>query len=255
MKISRWFITAEELTLVADPYLLQVTSEVTNDLESDEKENFWKYRSIEAVRETLLNKYHLSQERFIVLYTREELMAAARVAWLLYWLGCDQIRILLGRVDPALHRPSSSPLTLPLRPLRPEVRLTCFQLSEAFRSPSNTRFIDVRTWKEHSGQITGYPFVRHAGRIPHFQFDPLDGVYGDIPGTITRAELEAYLQLMSRTTRVGEERLVYMCGTGWRASLSAIFAEVLELAPLVTLLDSGWFEWSERFRKEDQGSN
>ena len=249
--ISDWFITGEELTTIDDPYVLNVTNEVTNDLETDANENFWKFRSIEDVRETLLNKYGISQERFVVLYTREELMAASRVAWLLYWLGYEQIRILLGHVEPVWpHRPpSTSPPTVPLVPRRPEVLITCPQLRETFRC-SKTRFIDVRTWEEYSGQITGYPFVRSSGRIPRFEFDPLNGIYGDIPGTITREQLEDYLQLMSTTTfpRQGIERLVYMCGTGWRASLTAIFADILELAPVITLLDSGWYEWSERSR-------
>ena len=39
-----------------------------------------------------------------------------------------------------------------------------------------------------------------------------------------------------------------MCGTGWRASLAAIFAEILQLAEVITVLDSGWYEWSERYQ-------
>jgi molybdopterin synthase sulfurtransferase len=248
--ISQWFITFEELAKIDDPYVLNVTNDVTNDLETDANENFWKFRSIEEIRETLTNKYCISQERFVVLYTRVELMAASRVAWLLYWLGYEQIRILLGHVEPVCTRPSTSPpANVPLIPRRPSVVLTCSQLREAFRC-SNTRFIDVRTWEEYSGQITGYPFVRYPGRIARFEFDPLNGIYGDIPGNVTREQLAEYLQLMSRTTfrQAGIERLVYMCGTGWRASLSAIFADILQLAPVITLLDSGWYEWSERSR-------
>jgi 3-mercaptopyruvate sulfurtransferase SseA len=38
-----------------------------------------------------------------------------------------------------------------------------------------------------------------------------------------------------------------MCGTGWRASLAGIFAKELDLAEIITVLDSGWFEWSEQY--------
>ena len=42
-----------------------------------------------------------------------------------------------------------------------------------------------------------------------------------------------------------------MCGTGWRASLTAIFAEILlQLANVITVLDSGWYEWSEQYQDE-----
>jgi 3-mercaptopyruvate sulfurtransferase SseA len=54
---------------------------------------------------------------------------------------------------------------------------------------------------------------------------------------------------MSRTNIYNKKakRLVYMCGTGWRASLAGIFAEELDLAEIITVLDSGWFEWSEQY--------
>lgn len=41
-----------------------------------------------------------------------------------------------------------------------------------------------------------------------------------------------------------------MCGTGWRASLTAIFAKELNIADTITVLDSGWFEWSEEYLHE-----
>ena len=93
--------------------------------------------------------------------------------------------------------------------------------------------------------------MKHVGRIPFFQYDPLNGIYADIPGTIAWHELENYLHLMKTTgfyQNLSCQRIVFMCGTGWRASLAAIFAEILQLAEVITVLDSGWYEWSERYQ-------
>jgi thiosulfate/3-mercaptopyruvate sulfurtransferase len=249
MKISKWFIQPEDLFGIENVYLLNVTEEVTSDIETDENENFWKYRSLETIRDKLLHRYRISQDTFVVLYTSDLLMAAARVAWLLHWIGCDQIRILIGQIDPSLiFHQSSLTSYLPEKPLRSEVRITCSDLFDEFSS-TTTSFIDVRTYAEYSGQITGYPYVRYTGRIPLFEFDCLNGIYGNIPGTISWEELENYLLLMSQTSHFSSNirRIIYMCGTGWRASLAAIFADVLGFAEVITVLDSGWFEWSERF--------
>jgi len=252
MNISKWFIRSEEIFSIKNLYLLNITSDIINDIETDENKNYWKYRSFKKIREKILNKYRISQNSFVVLYTKEKLMMAARFAWLLYWIGCDYVRIAIGKIDPSLFINNSSELTsLPNVPLRSEVRLTCDELSNEFLSQT-TAFIDVRTYKEYSGEITGYSYVRRAGHIPNFQYDPLDGIYGQINGDITWNELEKYLKMMSKIHSYDRntKRIVYMCGTGWRASLTAIFAKELNLAETITVLDSGWFEWSERFFEE-----
>ena len=226
MNISRWFITPEELCLVENPYLLHLTADLMNDIETDEKNNYWKYRPFEHVREILSHKYRITLETFVILHTDEELMMAARFAWLLYWIGCKHIRILIGKIDPtSLTDPPCGVATLPSAPLRPRVRMTCDELLAGFEG-STTELIDVRTYTEYCGETTGYTYVRRAGRIPNFQYDPLDGIYERIKGDITWSELEDYLQMMSKANTPAKttKRLVYMCGTGWRASLAAIFA-------------------------------
>ncbi|CAF0935813.1 unnamed protein product [Rotaria sordida] len=249
MNISKWFIRSDEILSIKNFYLLNITSDITNDIETDKNNNYWKYCSFDEIKEKLLNKYHISQETFIVLYTKEKLMMAARFAWLLYWIGCKNIKILIEKIDPSLFMRNFSQISnLPNIPLRPNVRLTCDQLSNEFLSLT-TKFIDVRTYKEYSGEITGYSYVRHSGHIPNFQYDPLNGIYGEINGDITWNELEEYLKMMSKINIYDKnmKKIIYMCGTGWRASLAAIFAEVLNLADTITVLDSGWFEWSERY--------
>ena len=249
MNLSKWFVKPEELGSMGNVRLLEITESVTNEIETDENNNYWKYRPFDEIRTTLQTKYHLSQDTPVVLYTREKLMAAARFAWLLHWIGCRHIRILIGQLDLSISIPVPSQTgSLPRLPLRPEVRLTCCQLAEECLSPTS-QWIDVRTYAEYSGEITGYPFVRHSGHIPGFQFDPLDGIYGELDGTVTWQELEACLRAMLTTHRHEPtvKRIIYMCGTGWRASLSAIFADVLNLAETIVVLDSGWFEWSEEY--------
>lgn len=212
MKISKWFIRAEEIFPIKNLYLLHVTADVMNDFETDENRNYWKYCSYDKIREKLVNKYQISQDHFIVLYTKEKLMIAARFAWLLYWIGFENIKILIGKLDPSLVRfYFPLPSKLPDVPLRPTVRLTCSELSHGFHPPT-TKFIDVRTYREYSGEITGYPYIRRAGRIPNFQFHPLDGIYGQINGDISWNELDEYLKLMSRIHKYDRiTKKLYIC--------------------------------------------
>ncbi|CAF3472902.1 unnamed protein product [Rotaria sp. Silwood1] len=251
INISKWFIRPDEIFSIKNLHLLNITSDIMNDIETDKNNNYWKYYSYDEIREKLLNKYRISQESFIVLYTKEKLMMVARFAWLLYWIGYKHIKILIGQIDPSLFIMNfSQVLNLPNLPLRPEVRLTCDQLSNEFLSQT-TKFIDVRTYKEYSGEITGYSYIRRSGHIPNFQYDSLDGLYAQINGDITWNELENYLKIMSNTNTYDNniKKIIYMCGTGWRASLAAIFAEELNLACTISVLDSGWFEWSEEYLK------
>ena len=67
--------------------------------------NYWKYRSIAELEQTL----RIPSDTLIVLSTEDELMAAARYAWMLHWLGFDRVRILIGPIDPAWKtRPTPS---------------------------------------------------------------------------------------------------------------------------------------------------
>ena len=244
---SKWFIKPEELIGQENLRILNITADFLNQIETDEKKNYWKYRSYDEIKENVLKKYYLSKEAFIVIYTNDKLMVAARFAWLLYWLGYNQIKILIGRTDIPFEMTSSSSVCLPTFPGRSQALITCDELISEF-SCSTTKFIDVRTYREYSGEITGYSYVKTAGRIPNFQFDLLDGIYGEINGDLTWQELEEYLELMRQYNANHRQykRLIYMCGTGWRASLAVLFADELNLAEILTVLDSGWYEWSER---------
>ena len=150
MNISQWFIRAEELRAFEAFFLLPLDAQELSEIETDQLNNYWKYRSIAQLKHIL----RIPTDTLIVLSTEEALMAAARYAWMLHWLGYARVRILIGPIDPTWKtRPRPSFSRLPASaPLRPQVRMTCADLFEAFRS-SNTALVDVRTYAEYSGQI------------------------------------------------------------------------------------------------------
>lgn len=255
MNCSKWFVKAEECFSIKNLFLFHITPEIVNDIETDEKDNYWKYHSFEHIRQIIQNKYAIPFDAFVGLYTRGELTMAARFAWLLYWIGYERIGIIIGKFDVDQWKDASllpSVVHLPMSPRRPNVRLTCSELFDDVHFPT-TQLLDVRTWEEYSGRTTGYAYVRHAGRIPHFLFDPLDGIYEHLNGDILWNDLEDYLRLFSTIHQPNSriKRIVYMCGTGWRASLAAIFALESNLADTITVLDSGWYEWSERYFQDN----
>lgn len=246
MKISKWFVQPHEIISIKNLYLLHVNSDMMNDIETDRNNNYWKYCSYDEIRDKLVNKYFLSMDSFIVLYTNDKLMMAARFAWLLHWIGYENVRILIGKF-PHLYINQINISKLPKNPIRPQVRVTCDELSKEFLSQT-TKFLDVRTYEEYSGKTTGYSYIRHAGRIPYFEYDLFNGFYGDINGDVTWNEIEEYFKIISNVNKHENiKKIIYMCGTGWRASLAAVFAQELNLADKISVLDSGWFEWSEEY--------
>jgi len=106
------------------------------------------------------------------------------------------------------------------------------------------RLLDSRSADEHAGRFTGYDYIPLAGRIPTAE----SIVNGDYQVSATES-LEAVLARLADTlARKGidqKERIVWYCGTGWRASRMCALTRALGYKN-VAIYDGGWNEWHRR---------
>ena len=106
------------------------------------------------------------------------------------------------------------------------------------------RLLDARSAEEYAGLFTGYDYIPLAGRIPTAE----SVVNGDYQVSATE-DLEAVLARLADTlARKGighTDRIVWYCGTGWRASRMCALTRALGYVN-VAVYDGGWNEWHRR---------
>ncbi len=238
----------------------------TNTLESTETWNRREPGEVRAVLEAL----GIARDSTVVLYGRcsspdsrdpfpgssAGQIAAFRCAWLLLWAGVQDVRVLNGGIQSWLDAgyPLSTQATSP-RPVAdfggdiPGVPGLAVDLPEAraLLAAEDANLVCVRSWREYTGEVSGYHYIERKGRIP-------GAVFADC-GT-DAYHMENYRNLDHTCREYGEveaawrgagitadKHNAFYCGTGWRGS-EAFFNAWLLGWPRVSVYDGGWYEWS-----------
>jgi 3-mercaptopyruvate sulfurtransferase SseA len=185
-------------------------------------------------------------------------IAATRAALILTYAGVEDIRILDGGFDHWVQAGNELETTLrepsPVSsfgvsiPVRPEVIVDITEAKEILADTDGAALVSVRTWREHIGEVSGYNYIRPAGRIAgdvwgncgsdayHMQH------YRNVDNT-----MRAYPEIAANWEEAGitpDKWVAYYCGTGWRASETWFYALLMGWQN-VAVYDGGWFEWSK----------
>ena len=187
----------------------------------------------------------------VVAYDNEASAFAARLWWLLRWLGHDRVVVLNGGL-PAWRR-AKLPFETEVRPVaparfaahpRPEMRVDAAYVA-AHLGQSDMLLIDGRSEERYAGQNeTLDPVAGHIpGAINFFYFDSLDDAAVHFkPVDELRAEF---------TDLIGDgdpKRVVHMCGSGVTACVNVLGMELAGLSGS-KLYAGSWSEWcSDRMR-------
>ena len=185
-------------------------------------------------------------------------IAATRAALILRYAGVNDVRLLDGGYDRWVRR--GYPLETVDRqasavesfgasiPQRPELIVDLDEAKKIIADQAGAALVSVRTWREHIGAVSGYNYIGPAGRISgdvwgncgtdayHMQH------YRAVDNT-----MRPYPEIVANWAEAGitaDKRLAFYCGTGWRASETWFYAELLGW-PRVAVYDGGWFEWSQ----------
>jgi molybdopterin synthase sulfurtransferase len=239
----------------------------TNRLEDPED---WNRRSPSEL-ETALRSLGITHDTAVILYGRDTeghanekwpgrragQIAASRAAMILRYCGVDDVRLLDGGYDGWVR--AGNPLETVVRepvpvvsfgvqpPLRPEVIVDIDEAKQILGDREGAALVSVRSWKEQIGEVSGYNYIRPAGRIAgdvwgncgsdayHMQH------YRNVDNT-----MRAYPEIAANWAEAGisaDKRVAFYCGTGWRAS-ETWFCAYLMGWPRIAVYDGGWFEWS-----------
>jgi thiosulfate/3-mercaptopyruvate sulfurtransferase len=180
----------------------------------------------------------------VVAYDNEGGIFAARLWWMLKWLGHESVAVLDGGV-PGWRR-AKLPFETETRPVRPsqfvprprDIQVDAGFVLEHLRSP-DMLLIDARSEERYAGENeTLDPVAGHIpGAVNRFYFDNLDdaGCYFK-PAEELRAEFADLLDGRAPST------VVQQCGSGVTACHNQLAMEVAGL-PGSRLYVGSWSEW------------
>ena len=193
-----------------------------------------------------------------VIFTSSEPMAACRLAVISKYLGVKDVRVLSGGLSSwsaqGYTLDKTSVAATPVEefgidkiPANPDWIETIEEVKEDLNK-SDFTLADNRTWEEHIGEVTGYDYHKIAGRI--------NGSVYAYAGKNSSYSLYYYRNI-DKTMRDSDEilnmweeagldtnnRLAFMCGSGWRAAEVLWDAKVMGLDN-TTLYSDGWIGWS-----------
>ena len=116
------------------------------------------------------------------------------------------------------------------------------------------KLLDARSAEEHEGNVTGYEYVTASGRIPTSESMP----NADYQLSATEGLSDVLNRLQQHLTARGlakDGRIIWYCGTGWRAARMCILTQLLGYENSV-IYEGGWNEWYRRHPEDiiQQGS-
>ncbi|MGK9171760.1 sulfurtransferase [Yokenella regensburgei] len=203
----------------------------------------------------VLTRHGIGGDTTVILYSRH-LLAAARAAQILLYAGVADVRLLEGDAfAQAFPRATVPPMTTSHNldaalgvPRCPQLMVTMAQ-ARALLHRQDASLVSVRSWQEHTGQISGYDYIAEKGDIPGARWghagEGKDGM-GDFlnpDGTLRSAEEITAMWAAYHIT--SDQHVAFYCGTGWRASLAFLCARAMGWSR-IAVYDGGWYEWSQK---------
>lgn len=225
----------------------------TENIETEE--NDWNLASPDVMKKSL-ETYGISPDTTVVVYS-EDVSAASRVYFALAWAGVKDVRFLNGGIkawtDAKLELETKENTPTPIKdfgvpiPQHPEYNISMPKDVLEKQKDPNFRLVSIRSWQEFIGETSGYDYIKEKG-------EPKGAVWGhagsdansmedylDIDGTL-RNPLEME-KLWAEWDIKKENEISFYCGTGWRACVPWIDANVLGYEK-VTVFDGGWYIWA-----------
>ena len=192
-----------------------------------------------------LGRCGITPQTQVIAFDRQGGMYAARLWWMLRWMGHSAAAVLDGGVAAwvaeggTLVAETSAPATAPPYPERPALGATISADTLATRL-GHARLIDARAGERFRGEVE--PLDSAAGHIPgalnRFFKDNLDASSGRFkPAALLRAEFAPLLG------PAGAAEVVHQCGSGVTACHNLLAMEHAGL-PGSVLYAGSWSEWS-----------
>lgn len=198
-----------------------------------------------------------------VLVYSEDINAAARVAFVAYWLGVKDVKLLDGGL--AEWKKADLPLEKGVtqvkavkefgtdKPGRPECLITSPEDLKKARK-ENPKFVlaSVRSWDEFIGKTSGYTYIENAGEPEGAVYALSSKSSADVAYLVnTDGTIKEPSDIFKEWEEWGitpDKEVAFYCGTGWRAA-TAFFICQQEGWKDVKMYDGGWFDWDISHQK------
>jgi thiosulfate/3-mercaptopyruvate sulfurtransferase len=195
--------------------------------------------------EARLRGWGVSGDSVVVAYDDGNSMVAARLWWMLRWLGHEQALVLDGGMRRWMQLGLPLDETIPSRPPgnfvahpHPELVVDAHQVLAA--SGDNASLIlDVRAPERFRGDVE--PIDAVAGHVPGARNHPFTSSLGADGRFLPAAQLRAALE--RRLGGMPAQRIVAMCGSGVSACHLLLAMDIAGL-PGARLYAGSWSEWS-----------
>jgi thiosulfate/3-mercaptopyruvate sulfurtransferase len=223
----------------------------TNQIEQSPDWNFLPFDQINIY----LAHMGITSDSQVFLYSRRSI-AAARLAHFLLVMGIGSINILDGGWSnwqsgqmPIEHASNASvPVPIPTNgnPANPQFLVDQPAVKTVLAAKSGN-IVSVRSHPEFQGETSGYDFIGPQGRIPGAIWagagDDKDGMQLYHRSDGRAKPLKEIAQMWQARGITPQNKTIFYCGTGWRASEAFLYAYLLGW-PDIAVYDGGWHEWS-----------
>jgi len=207
----------------------------------------------------------ITEDATVIVYSDSNIFAA-RLWWILMYAGVKDVRFLNGGYqqwladgytgEETINEPVASTFT---GSVNPDYIITVDDLFNRYTDTENLFLADVRSYKEYTGEISGYSYVAQKGRIPNSVWchdaDDSSGIYVDSDGT-TRNYTEIMtlwngfgIRSTAETDRFDKE-VIFYCGSGYRSALTFMYAHLMGYENVRNFSD-GWEGWSTEYIQDD----
>ena len=205
----------------------------------------------------ILSVFGISYDTSVILYGRENL-AASRVANIMMYAGVKDVRLLDGgwqswqnagfkTESGANYCNKKLPFGKKI-PVNPGFIIDIPEVKEVLtKDPKKHSLVSIRTKNEYVGTITGYSYIKEKGHIAgakwgHSGIDSNDVSDFLNPDGTMKSEY-SITKLWKDANISCDQKVIFYCGTGWRASLVFFFTYVMGWKN-ISVFDGGWYEWS-----------
>ena len=235
---------------------------------TDDFENgypMWRLKALPDLHQAIGN-YGITPDTTVIVYGKE-LIAAARVWWILKYAGVTDVRLLDGGVKAweTAGYPVEKEIQTP-QPVAFSGRASSHWLAttsyvrQHHRNHANVVLADVRSAAEFSGRVSGYDYLDRKGRIPGAVHcgDANDAsyLYKKRDGTLrSPADILAMWRERGIVSTIDDSRfdreVIFYCGGGWRSSVAIFYAWLMGYENVRNYSD-GWGGWSTNYVRDPE---
>lgn len=252
---TQWGITADQTTGYLAGHIPGAIHSDTDPWESGATDPLYSLLP-DANLITRAGELGITPDTTVVVYSND-LVFAARLWWLLKYLGVTDVRMLNGGYaawtgagyagETTTNNPVATTYT---GTVNAAVIATTANVLSTYYTSASTKMMDVRSDKEYLGTTSGYSYLDIMGRIPGalWAYDGSSLAYADADGT-----LRDYTQVRSMWSTLGitstgnstllDKDAVFYCGGGYRSGLAYFYAHLMGYTNIRNYAD-GWAGWS-----------